>query len=86
MWAQVRAALSALVEAGEDWAEFSAEDAQRFNAYDALYLRHLLYENSVVYPAARPVIRGNALQAMGAEMMGRRGWLSSKGRFRLLHL
>lgn len=72
-WAQVRAALMALVEAGEDWAGFSDEDQQRFDAYDALYQRHLLDENGVVYPAARSVIRGDALQAMSADMMARRG-------------
>lgn len=73
MWAQVRAALTALVEAGEGWAGFSDEDQQRFDAYDALYRRHLLDENGVVYPAARSVIRGEALQAMSADMMARRG-------------
>lgn len=73
MWAQVRAALSALVETGDGWPGFSAEDQQRFDAYDALYRRHLLEENSVVYPAARSVIRGEALLAMSADMMGRRG-------------
>lgn len=73
MWAQVRAALLSLVEAGEGWVGFSADDQQRFDAYDALYRRHLVDENGVVYPAARAVIRGEALQAMGVEMMGRRG-------------
>lgn len=73
MWAQVRAALSALVEAGGGWAGFSADDQQRFDAYDALYRRHLVDENGVVYPAARSVIRGDALQAMSADMMARRG-------------
>ncbi len=72
-WAQVRAALSGLVEAGEDWAGFSAEDLQRFDAYDALYRRHLVDENGVVYPAARRLIRGDTLQAMSADMMARRG-------------
>lgn len=75
MWALARAALMALVDAGEGWPGFSAEDEQRFDAYDALYRRHLLDENEVVYPAARSVVRGEALQAMGAEMMGRRGVL-----------
>lgn len=73
MWAQVRAALSGLVDAGEGWAGFSAEDQQRFDAYDALYRRHLLDENGVAYPAARAVIRGEALEAMSADMMARRG-------------
>lgn len=73
MWAQVRAALTALVGAGEGWAGFSAEEEQLFDAYDALYRRHLLDENGVVYPAARSVIRGDALQAMSADMMARRG-------------
>ena len=72
MWARVRAALSALEEAGDDWAGFSAEDAHRFDAYDALYRRHLLDENGVVYPAARSLIRGEVLQAMSADMMARR--------------
>ena len=73
MWAQVRASLSALAEAGEGWAGFSAEEEQRFDAYDALYRRHLVDENDVVYPAARAVIRGAALEAMSADMMARRG-------------
>jgi hemerythrin-like domain-containing protein len=73
MWAQVRAALQALVDAGEGWTGFSAEDEQRFDAYDALYRRHLLDENGVAYPAARSLIRGDALQRMGTEMSGRRG-------------
>lgn len=73
MWAQVRAALMALVEADDRWAGFSAEDQQCFDAYDALYRRHLVDENGVVYPAARAVIRGEALQAMSADMMARRG-------------
>lgn len=72
-WAQVRAALLSLVDAGEGWPGFSSDDQQRFDAYDALYRRHLLDENGVAYPAARVVIRGEALQAMGMEMMGRRG-------------
>jgi hemerythrin-like domain-containing protein len=73
MWAQVRAALLSLVDAGEGWPGFSADDQQRFDAYDALYRRHLLDENGVAYPAARSIIRGEALQGMGAEMMARRG-------------
>lgn len=73
MWTQVREALLGLVEAGEGWAGFSAGDQQRFDAYDALYQRHLLDENGVVYPAARRLIRGEVLQAMSADMMARRG-------------
>jgi hemerythrin-like domain-containing protein len=72
-WALVRARLLGLVEAGEVWQGFSDDDQQRFDAYDALYRRHLLDENGVVYPAARSVIRGEALQEMSAEMMVRRG-------------
>jgi hemerythrin-like domain-containing protein len=72
LWALVRAALSALVEAGDHWTGLSAEEAQCFDAYDALYRRHLLDENGVVYPAARAVIRGEPLLAMSAEMMARR--------------
>lgn len=76
MWAQVRASLLGLVEAGEGWAGFTAEETQRFDAYDALYRRHLVDENGVVYPAARSVIRGEALRAMSADMMARRGVVS----------
>jgi len=72
MWALVRASLSALVEADDAWAGFSADEEQRFDAYDALYRRHLVDENGVAYPAARGLIRGEALQAMSADMMARR--------------
>lgn len=72
-WAQIRVSLSALVEAVDDWGGFSAEEAQRFDAYDALYRRHLLDEDSVVYTAARRLVRGETLRAMGADMMARRG-------------
>lgn len=72
-WAQVRAALAALVQAGADWPGFSAHDQQCFDAYTALYRRHLLDEDGVVYPAARRLIGGAALQAMSADMMARRG-------------
>jgi hemerythrin-like domain-containing protein len=72
MWAQVRASLQALQEAGADWTGFASEETNNFDAYDALYRRHLLDENSVVYPAARALIRGAALQTMSADMMARR--------------
>lgn len=72
-WLQVRAALSALVDAGDGWTGFSADDQARFDAYDALYRRHLVDENHVVYPAARAIIRGDHLTAMSADMMARRG-------------
>lgn len=73
LWVQVRAALTSLVEAGDGWPGFSTEDEQHFDVYDALYRRHLVDENGVVYPAARSVIRDEALSAMGADMMARRG-------------
>lgn len=76
-WARVRAALLALVEAGDRWAGFSADDLRLFDAYDALYRRHLVDENGVVYPAARALIRGEVLQAMSADMMARRGVVSA---------
>lgn len=72
-WAPLRAALAALADAGEGWAGFSAEEEQRFDTYDALYRRHLVDEDAVVYPAARALIRGDALQAMSTDMMARRG-------------
>lgn len=73
LWAPLRAVLSGLMEAGERWPGFSPEDPQRFDAYDALYRRHLLEEDNVVYPAARRLVRGETLRAMGADMMARRG-------------
>ena len=73
MWVRMRATLLALVETNEGWAGFSAEEEQCFDTYDALYRRHLVDENGVVYPAARAVIRGEALQTMSADMMARRG-------------
>ncbi|MCB2017873.1 MAG: hemerythrin domain-containing protein [Hydrogenophaga sp.] len=74
-WVAVRAALNALAESGEgeDWAGFSASEQAVFDAYDALYRRHLVDENGTAYPAARPLIRGDALKAMSTDMMARRG-------------
>lgn len=72
-WALVRAGLLGLVNSGDGWPGFSAEDQQRFDAYDALYRRHLLDEDGVAYPAARSIIRGESLQAMSVDMMVRRG-------------
>jgi len=73
LWALVRSALNTLHEAAEAWAGFSAQDQQRFDTYDALYRRHLLDEDQVVYPAARRLMQAQALQAMSADMMTRRG-------------
>lgn len=73
LWPLVRGSLAALVEAGPGWGGFTAEEEARLDAYDALYQRHLLDENGVAYPAARPLIRGSQLQAMGQDMMARRG-------------
>jgi len=73
LWALVRSALNTLHEAAEAWAGFSAQDQQRFDTYDALYRRHLRDEDQVVYPAARRLMQAQALQAMSADMMTRRG-------------
>jgi len=76
-WTQVRVALAVLVEAAgrpdAGWPGFSAVEQQRFDAYDALYRRHLVDEEGVAYPAARTLIRGEGLKAMSADMMARRG-------------
>ena len=69
----VRASLLALVDADAAWGGFTADEEQRFDAYDALYRRHLVDENGTAYPAARSLIRGEALRTMSADMMARRG-------------
>lgn len=74
-WVGVRAALDRLAtsEAGDQWSGFTPEERILFDTYDALYHRHLIDEDGTAYPAARPLIRGAALEAMSTDMQARRG-------------
>lgn len=66
-WARVRAALAGIA-AGE-----AGVDSSAWPAFAALYRAHIVAEEGQAYPAARALVDDTALQAMGAEMAGRRG-------------
>lgn len=65
-WRVLRAAL-AEIEAGRVPAAFDPAP------FAALYAEHLRLEDDEVYPAARPLLAGDALAAMADEMAQRRG-------------
>lgn len=69
LWAEVREDLLA-VRAGQPLA---IEAPARWAAYTALYQAHLQAEDSVAYPATRPLLGDAARAAMGREMAQRRG-------------
>jgi hemerythrin-like domain-containing protein len=71
-WAAVRADLCKVAEGS--WTRARAmEEAQRWQAYAALYRSHVEAEESLAYPAAQALLDQRAQQAMGREMALRRG-------------
>lgn len=74
-WKVVRTALDRLACSpfDSDWPGFGDEESVAFDAYDALYRRHLIDEDGTVYPAAKRCIRDASLAAMSEDMMVRRG-------------
>jgi hemerythrin-like domain-containing protein len=70
-WAAVRADLCRVAHGS--WTRARAgEEAQRWQAFAALYRSHVEVEESQVYPAAQALLDGEAQQAMGREMAQRR--------------
>ena len=55
------------------WAHFSPLETATLTDFTRLYNRHLREEDGLVYPAARAGLSPEALQAMSADMMRRRG-------------
>lgn len=66
----VRTALQALDNGVQT--VFTAEQEAAFDAFAALYARHLPMEDEVAYPAARSVVSAREEQSMGEEMAARR--------------
>ncbi|RZJ56377.1 MAG: hemerythrin domain-containing protein [Acidovorax sp.] len=69
-WAAARQPLQALVEGRAD--AFGAADGAVLDRFAERYARHIEDEERVAYPAARGLLPGATLQAMGLEMAGRR--------------
>ncbi|AOF86284.1 hemerythrin HHE cation binding domain protein [Hydrogenophaga sp. RAC07] len=73
-WVAARAALASVTQAPPaGWAHFSAPEEAALTGFTRLYDRHLLDEDGLVYPAAKAGLSPEALEAMSADMMRRRG-------------
>ncbi len=73
-WVAARAALASVAQAPPPgWAHFSAPEEATLMGFTRLYDRHLREEDGLVYPAAQTQLSPEALQAMSADMMRRRG-------------
>lgn len=73
-WAAARGVLALVVQAPPaGWAHFSPQETATLTAFARLYDRHLREEDGLVYPAAQASLSPQALQAMCADMMRRRG-------------
>lgn len=73
-WQQARAVLQRVAEpAPGDWIALTPGEQAALGAFAEPYARHIEAEEQLVYPAARPLVRGEALQAMSADMRVRRG-------------
>ncbi len=73
-WQAARAVLATLTEAPpEGWTRISPAQAGVLGHFAGLYRRHLDDEDGLVYPAAQARLTPEALQAMSADMMQRRG-------------
>ena len=73
-WAQAR---EVLVFASQPpppgWAHFTPAQTALLHHFASLYQRHIADEDGTAYPAAQAVLGAEALQAMSADMMRRRG-------------
>ncbi|MDP2417890.1 MAG: hemerythrin domain-containing protein [Hydrogenophaga sp.] len=73
-WAQAR---EVLVFASQpppaNWADFTPAQTALLHHFSSLYQRHIADEDSTVYPAAQAQMGAEAMQAMSADMMRRRG-------------
>ena len=71
LWQRLRAVLLTWRDA-EAPPPISAAERALVNDFVTAYERHIPLEESVVYPAARPLFDERALQTIGAEMAARR--------------
>lgn len=73
-WVAVRAALESVSETPPvGWTSFSSSEQAALIGFADQYERHLRDENDLAYPAAAAALAPDALQAMSADMMRRRG-------------
>ena len=73
-WPAARRVLAALADGpATDWTPLLPEQTAALQAFAALYQRHLTDEDGLAYPAAQGLLNVVALQAMGRDMMQRRG-------------
>jgi hemerythrin-like domain-containing protein len=73
-WARARTVLATLTQPpAPGWRGLTPDESAALNGFAALYQQHLKDEDGVVYPAARAQLSTEALQAMSADMMRRRG-------------
>ena len=73
-WSAARGVLASVAQAPPaGWAHFSPQEEATLTGFARLYDRHLREEDGLVYPAAQAGLSPQALQAMSADMMRRRG-------------
>lgn len=73
-WVAARGVLASVAQTpSPGWAHFSPQETATLTDFARLYDRHLREEDGLVYPAAQAGLSPEALQAMSADMMRRRG-------------
>lgn len=73
-WPLARRVLQAISDsAAADWTPLGPERSAALNRFAALYVRHLVDEDQLAYPAAQAALTDDALRAMSLDMMQRRG-------------
>jgi hemerythrin-like domain-containing protein len=73
-WAQARTVLDRVVQAGDGSGPvLNAHEEAALERFAGVYGRHIEDEDGLVYPQARRTLTQEALQAMGEDMMARRG-------------
>lgn len=73
-WVSVRAVLASVAQAPPPgWAHFSPREEAALIGFARLYDHHLREEEGLVYPVAQARLSVDAMQAMSADMMRRRG-------------
>lgn len=73
-WPAARCVLKAVAKSpAADWTPLGPPQTEALNRFAALYGRHLADEDHLAYPAAQALLAADALQAMGRDMMQRRG-------------
>lgn len=73
-WPLARQTLQAAADApASGWTPLTPAQTAALDRFAALYRQHLDNEDQLAYPAARALLSGDDLQAMGEDMMQRRG-------------